>query len=659
MDSILIKGGTASGKTQWAMKQYSSMINEQEINSDDILVLVLNRGEVYKWLENIDVSSASSLRVSSYFGFVQKEIKRFWPLILKKGKMIKKLEINPVFMTFESSQDLMSKTVSFYRSKGYFSSINSNDDEIARKLLSNILSASSSNISYKKIGSLLKVSQEEGDAGSVYDEMDEVISKYIERTIEEGVLDYSITLYLYENYLLNDSLYLENFFNRTKYLIVDNIELASIAQLDFIFKVSKHLEKCIYLYNTDGSFGIYSYNRDYIEEFLENVDEVLELGEDGPEFLNTIQKNLLLEQDTKLNTDKLELYLGYELRTDMNREVLKKVRELLDDGVDPGEISVICPKYDIVLEYSLSKLCRNRGIKFLNIGRNERILDNNYVYALIVFACIFYNFKDSRLSYDELKVFLSIVLETELITSSLIVNYIGSASGGYNKLVPIDSGELEKRIPAEILKRYGEIISFLNKLEPGIGISEFFKKVYMDMLLGNGEAIENIRACKDLIDSSENFVRVMESFQLIGDSNSEFVKFIRGGSKAAENLYDIEEKAEGGYLSISTPFSYLVANRRSRYQIWTDAKSSIWTVKTKNLLQNPWVLTKTWKQGRIFDMETEIQKEKEDLMATISRLIKSCSERIYIYGCKYSNSGYVQENFLSQVLERSLDKEIV
>ena len=142
----------------------------------------------------------------------------------------------------------------------------------------------------------------------------------------------------------------------------------------------------------------------------------------------------------------------------------------------------------------------------------------------------------------------------------------------------------------------------MEKLEGGISITEFFKKVYMDVLLGRGEAVENIRACKDLIDSSENFVGVMETFELIGDPNSEFVKFIRGGSKAAENLYDIEEKSENDYLSLSTPFAYLVANKRSKYQIWSDAKSTIWTVKTKNLLQNPWVLTKTWKYGKIFDL---------------------------------------------------------
>ncbi len=657
MGTILISGGTGSGKTQWAMKQYSSMINEQGLNSDEILVLVLNRGEVYKWLENIEVNSASSLRISSYFGFVQREVRRFWPLILKKSKGIKRIEINPIFMTFESSQDLMSKTVSFYRSRGYLSSINSNDDEIARKLLSNLLSASSSNIYYTKIGERLasSLSEEERGDGQFYKEMDEIISKYVDRTIEEGVLDYSMTLYLYSNYLLKDAVYLESFYRRTKYLIVDNLELASISQIDFIMEVSKQLKKSIYLYNTDGSFGIYSYNSEYLEGFLKNVDETVDLGEENPEFLDVLQKNLLLEKNDKIYTEKLELQLDYELRTDMNREVLKKVRELLDSGVSPGDIAVITPKYDIVLEYSLGKLCRGRKIKFLNIGRNERILDNNYVYALIIFACVFYEFKDATLSYDELKVFLGIVLETDLITSSLLANYIGAVSGRYDRLVKIESKELLKRIPDEVLKRYGDVLQFLEKLEGGISITEFFKKVYMDVLLGRGEAVENIRACKDLIDSSENFVGVMETFELIGDPNSEFVKFIRGGSKAAENLYDIEEKSENDYLSLSTPFAYLVANKRSKYQIWSDAKSTIWTVKTKNLLQNPWVLTKTWKYGKIFDLEIELQKEKEDLLSTIKRLVKSCEEKIFIYGCKYSNSGYVQENLLSELLKNSFE----
>ena len=130
-----------------------------------------------------------------------------------------------------------------------------------------------------------------------------MLYEVITRTIEEGVLDYSMTLYLYSNYLLKDAVYLESFYRRTKYLIVDNLELASISQIDFIMEVSKQLKKSIYLYNTDGSFGIYSYNSEYLEGFLKNVDETVDLGEENPEFLDVLQKNLLLEKNDKIRNN--------------------------------------------------------------------------------------------------------------------------------------------------------------------------------------------------------------------------------------------------------------------------------------------------------------------------------------------------------------------
>ena len=120
---ILIEGDTKSGKTTALIKSYVDMI-EGGIDSNRILVLVANRLEAMNFKTNLQLEFSGENRIYSYFGFVQHELNKFWPIVLKKSKKIKKLKITPTFMTFEASQCLMGKTVEYYRKQGLLGDLN-------------------------------------------------------------------------------------------------------------------------------------------------------------------------------------------------------------------------------------------------------------------------------------------------------------------------------------------------------------------------------------------------------------------------------------------------------------------------------------------------------------------------------------------------------
>ena len=68
--------------------------------------------------------------------------------------------------------------------------------------------------------------------------MDEIIDYYINKLLENSMIDNSIAIYLYENYLINDDRYINHLSQEIKYLIIDSLESCSNAEVNFINSLS-------------------------------------------------------------------------------------------------------------------------------------------------------------------------------------------------------------------------------------------------------------------------------------------------------------------------------------------------------------------------------------------------------------------------------------
>ena len=83
--------------------------------------------------------------------------------------------------------------------------------------------------------------------------MDEIIDYYINKLLENSMIDNSIAIYLYENYLMNDNRYIKHLSQEIKYLIVDSLESCSNAEVDFINLLSSYtLDTYLYFNKTKG-----------------------------------------------------------------------------------------------------------------------------------------------------------------------------------------------------------------------------------------------------------------------------------------------------------------------------------------------------------------------------------------------------------------------
>ena len=134
MQKKLVKSTSSKSLFEKAREEYLSSI--KKYSKEEILFFVLQRPHRALWKNSL--SENFSPNISSYFSFVQKEIKLNWDLVLKNSKILEKNIENPIFLTFESSQTLMIKLVEFFKEKGNLKEIALSNEELAQKMLSNL-----------------------------------------------------------------------------------------------------------------------------------------------------------------------------------------------------------------------------------------------------------------------------------------------------------------------------------------------------------------------------------------------------------------------------------------------------------------------------------------------------------------------------------------
>ena len=230
----------------------------------------MNRYQNITWTKDMIFNTTSEIRKSSYYGFIRRELSLYWPYVSQNCKEIKINILKPEFASFDATNYAMKALVEHFRkSKGYFQDITSTSSKIASDLISNINNAALSLVPFDEIGTRLYNSLEVNDflIKETYNQLDEVTMYYISKLLSNGVVDYGLSFYLYNNYLLHDPRYTS--INNIKYLIVDDIDEASPAEQELVFKIINKVDRAYLFYNPKGGLcSYYGANTDYFKSKL-------------------------------------------------------------------------------------------------------------------------------------------------------------------------------------------------------------------------------------------------------------------------------------------------------------------------------------------------------------------------------------------------------
>lgn len=604
------------------LQNYIQIIKDNNFKSSDILIFTDNSVASLNYIRQIDINISEELKIRTYSQFVREEVTTYWPIILSSCKNIIKKDLVPTFISTNLKTYIFEKKIEEMRNKNsYFEDVTGTNRAIASNIMNNLDHAIYNEIDYKNIGEKVYNSKANKDNinNKSYIQMNEIIEEYMDEMISNSIIDNTISVYLYNNYLLKDKIYKDQLAKRYNYLFVDDLQNISTSQVSLI-EFFEEKEKQIYLYLD---------NSKYFSSFIKND-------------LKYIHNKLLIQEENYSNIGifdlinmpaKIELDQSSQLYGEMIDNIALKIEKLVEQGVSKKDIVIINPINTPVLDYEISNKLSSKNIDILTIKNNSKLIDYQYGNVLYV-AVTIYCKKQQYIKEEEYINFIQILFDLNRLEA-------------YRVYKNRDNDE-----------NYKSVIKYIDtKRDEKLNIGEFLTKFYIDKVLNLKEGLNNVFICKNIISESESFVDVLEKLHLKDNKDADEI-FIISLKKFIKDYFiarDIEDIKNKDAVLITTPYSYIANNIDRKIQIWVDIGSNTWNMKIEKDLANPLVLKKSFKDGEIYTSEIEETYKKYYMYNTVYNLLKN-AENIYAYKSEYSINGYIQEGGLYSTILRLIDR---
>ncbi|MGO0883488.1 hypothetical protein ACTPDI_11950 [Clostridioides difficile] len=626
MEYLFKKSSLKKDKNE-SLGKYKELLNRTENNSRSIILLVPNNNTKIRYDRSLELDYSEELKITTYIGFVKKELLKYWSLIIEQCDEINKKSISPTFISNSLSEYLIIKKVKEKRvNEGYFEDITGTNKSIAKSIITNINKSAFNLIDFDFIGE--KIYSSKKNRNSIYrfsyTQMDEIISYYINTLLSNSLLDNALSVYLYNNYLLTDKFYLKNLFKELRYIVVDSLENSSNAEVDFIEKVSSNVLESYIFFDFSKDYSVFNnIDMGYIDEKIISKIEFKEKS--------NFKKSDIKIEDLYLLPPSVELNQSSQLYNEMLDLVSEKVITLIESGISPKDIAIISPINNTILEYQIRDSLRERNIDVFNTKKDKKAIDYPYGNALVVATCIFYGYLDF-IKDEEYVSFLETILEINRIKAFKIFKE--------TRYLEVDK--------IEGYNQYRDILQYIEeKKKSDIKIHEFLIKFYIDKMLNLKEGKKNVGLCKQIINESESF---SESVNLLGLKEEKiFIEALKTTINDYYSVIDIEELKSEDKIIITTPYSYISSDIDRSVQIWVDIGSNSWNMKIEKDISNLIVLRKSFEEKKIYTNEMEEYYKKYYLYNTIYNLLLS-AKKVYAYKSEYTINGYIQESMLYSIL---------
>ena len=613
-------------KKEKILNIYENIIKNNNYKSSNILFLVPNAITKLSYIREIKLPFSEQLKITTYSHFVQSEVIKYWPKIAENCQEIKKEKISPSFISQSLSEYIIKSYIKKVREEeNYFQDIVATDRSICRNILDNLSKACFNDLDIKTIGEKIYDSKKNRNDLNRYSytQMQEVIDYYLELMLNNGIIDNSIAVYLYNNYLLNNEDYKRRLKREYNYLIVDSLENASVSESNLITEL---------LENATDSYIFYDKSKDYSS--FKNIDityvEESIIKKFFPEKiinLNEINLKTLYEEKKKI-----ELNENAHLYDEMIESVGDKILQLIKEGKNLSDMVIISPINNSILDYKISNKLKQNNLQVKNTKIDNKIIDHPYANALVVATCIFLELQH-LIKEEEYINFIEILFEVNKIRAIKIFN---------------TRHENED---------YKNLVQFIkNKEKEELRISEFLLQFYIEKILNLKDGKKNVEFCKDIIKQSDIFSEILEDLDMNKKEKNEiFIKCLKENINEYYMSADIEDMKNSNKIIITTPYTYINANINRKIQIWLDVGSNVWNMKIEKDISNPLVLRKSFKEKEIYSDEMEDKNKKYYLYNLIYNLLHD-SEEIYAFKSEYSVNGFMQESMLYGLLLKLLDK---
>ncbi|HOR18651.1 MAG TPA: hypothetical protein PLE10_02320 [Brevefilum sp.] len=681
---IFVQGKAGSGKTtagvHWLQKLMKSGVPPHQI-----LVFTPQRTLAQPYLDCMHDEGAfahSLITTMTLGGLARRMVDLFWPLISEEAGFAHPNQ-PPHFLTLESGQYYMAHVVRpLIENEGYFESLAIHRNRIYAQILDNLNKAAIVGFPYEEIGPRLKSAWIGGiEQFNIYDDVQRCADHFRQFCLAHNLLDFSLQVEVFLQRLWPLRLCREHLVQSYRHLIADNIEEDTPVTHDVLRDWLPEFESALLIADEEAGFrsflgadvisafslGSACETRLWFKQNLVNETAIAQLKTGIQSVISQLQSRS--EEEIESPTPALREALGLpgehiKLFPSMVKWVTQNVAELIESGVPPAEIVLLAPYMPDVLRFALGDGLDALGIPHQSHRPSRALRDEPATQTLLSLASIAHPGWSMPAQPVNLALALMQAIEgLDLVRAQLLVNLVFEPGNDGILLKPFEAipNAFKDRITYRVGERYDRLRQWLLEAAGAEGsqnldffLSRLFGEVLSQPGFGFHDDLERANTVSTLIESVQKF-RWTVGQQLPGEDfnlGKEYLRMVQDGVIAAQYLRTWEERSPDAVF-MAPAYTFLISNQPVDVQFWLDIGSPSWYQRLDQPLTHPYVLSRHWTTGDVWDADNELAAAHETLRRLSIGLLNRCRKKVYIGMSALDIRGYENRGLLIRIINEA------
>ncbi|HEY9076528.1 MAG TPA: UvrD-helicase domain-containing protein [Anaerolineaceae bacterium] len=665
--SCFLSGPAGAGKTTTGVQRVINLVQDG-VPASEILVLVPQRGLAAPYIqtmESLDFPSSSQISVLTLGGLARRMVDLLFPMIARDAGFAHPTR-PPVFLTLETTQYYMAHLVRPFLDEGLFDSITIDRNRLYSQIVDNLNKAALIGFPPTTFWEKLQAAWiGEPAQARVYADAQRCANLFRQYCLDHNLLDFSLQIELFREKLWDTLLCRELLRKSYRHLVADNLEEDTPTTHDLLAEWLPDFETALLISDDEAGYRRFLGADPLTSSLLADLcSERCTLNHSwiSSPVLEAFgrQAGISLQRQQVPQPDPIDLaqltqavhYPATPLRfyPQMLEWVVGEVRNLIDQGLPPGEIAILAPILSDSLRFTLTNRLEAVGIPWKSQRPSRPLRDEPAARCLLTLARLAYpQWNSDPSGFEVAYALMQALAGLDLVRAHLITEVLYRKRQGRYCLMSFEqvNQEMRERITYVIGEGYERLRTWLEDIrsQPEMELDHFFSRLFGEILsqpgFGFHTHIDSGRVAAQLIESVQKFRRTVGA-NLAEEGKStgiEYYQMVEDGVLAAQYLLE-PELLEANAVLISPAYTFLMSNQQVDTQFWLDINSDAWAERLYQPLTHPYVLTREWNPGRVWTDADENEISKENLYRLVLGLARRCRRQVYLCYSELSEQGY-------------------
>ena len=667
---VMLRGPAGTGKTT-ALQRRLLRLLEEGVSAYNILTLVSELEHEAPYLALVqtgNIGPYANLNITTYNSLAREMVILFWPLVARDAGF-KTPYRPPTFLEYDMAQLLMWRILEPLQLAGAFANLRLRPQRIVSQLIDILNRAAFNGLTLDEaVARQARIFSQEPDRLRDLQDAAEAARQFRRFCLDNSLLDFSLTIQVFDTYLVRHPEFHRYFQERYRHVLVDNLEEHTAAAQRFVEALMQTESIVALTYDTGGGYRRFLSADPLGGQRLAQYGQVIDF--DQVPFTSTPamrQLGMLVEQFLMVErggeTNEAHQAIWGEINERYRRQALGEIPgallELIEgEGVAPSDIALVAPYLDGALEYTLQQELSGHGIPYRLLRRRSSPRDQPQIRAWLTWLALGHpGWGMPPAPFDVAEALALSIAGLDPVRAHLLMEYLYDAKAGI--LRPVDG------LDAHVMDRVGHdnvelaetIRAWLEANGGTLPLDNFLYQLFNELLAqppfqpDPEQALASAAVCDWLVDTASNLRRSAANIGLqdAAEIGRAFVDGIYQGLVTA-NPPDLGDPPDPDGVVIATLYGYLLSGLHSKVQVWLDAGSMGWWQTPYQPLSNAFVMVPSWDAETGWSAQEEVETRNQLLSHVVRGLTNRCTGGVLLVFSQLDRSGQRQNGPLWRAL---------